>query len=166
MQTSWSPQLTSTTFKVPTPLKVIAIGDSLIYGYGDPLGGGWVERLRRQWMSSEGHILYNLGVRGDGVTQVLQRLEHEYSVRGELRNQYPDLIIISVGVNDSARLGRPNGKHFTPEEKFQNKIETILEVAQRLSNVIFVGMVPVDQAKMPLHETYLNLPKTTEVVCR
>jgi lysophospholipase L1-like esterase len=151
MQTTWIPERSSMTFKQPTPLKVIAIGDSVIYGYGDPIGGGWVERLRRHWMSLDngGHILYNLGVRGDGVTQVLHRLDHEYSVRGELRNKYPDLIIISVGVNDSARLGRPNGKQFTPEEDFQKKIETLLDVAQSLSNVVFVGMVPVDQTKMP-----------------
>ena len=29
--------------------RIVAIGDSLIYGYGDPEGGGWVERLRRRW---------------------------------------------------------------------------------------------------------------------
>ncbi len=45
-----------------TPLKVIVIGDSLVYGYGDFVGGGWVERLRRQWMSPETdeRVLYNL----------------------------------------------------------------------------------------------------------
>ncbi|WP_338429447.1 hypothetical protein [Synechococcus elongatus] len=32
------------------PQRWIAIGDSTVYGYGDPEGGGWVERLRRQWM--------------------------------------------------------------------------------------------------------------------
>ncbi|MEM9771733.1 MAG: hypothetical protein AAF889_09090, partial [Cyanobacteria bacterium P01_D01_bin.73] len=36
--------------KVTQPLKVLAIGDSIVYGYGDVSGGGWVERLRRQWM--------------------------------------------------------------------------------------------------------------------
>ncbi len=42
-------------------LRIIAIGDSLIYGYGDSEGGGWVERLRRKWMESEqDHVLYNL----------------------------------------------------------------------------------------------------------
>ncbi|MGB3613732.1 MAG: hypothetical protein WBA10_08060 [Elainellaceae cyanobacterium] len=41
------------------PLRCIALGDSLIYGYGDPDGGGWVERQRRQWMKlgSEGHVM-------------------------------------------------------------------------------------------------------------
>ncbi|PAX52330.1 SGNH/GDSL hydrolase family protein, partial [Brunnivagina elsteri] len=49
------------------PKKIVALGDSLIYGFGDPDGGGWVERLRRLWMlpDSPGHVVYNLGVRGD-----------------------------------------------------------------------------------------------------
>ncbi len=82
------------------PLKIVALGDSLVYGYGDPDGGGWVERLHRQWLSPEsaGHVLYNLGIRGNGVAEVGQRLEQEWSLRGELRNRQPDLIILSVGV--------------------------------------------------------------------
>lgn len=70
------------------PLRVVALGDSLIYGFGDPEGGGWVERLRRQWMldGSAGHVVYNLGVRGDRVQSVAQRLEDEFRNRGELRS--------------------------------------------------------------------------------
>ncbi|MER3478464.1 MAG: G-D-S-L family lipolytic protein, partial [Leptolyngbya sp. ERB_1_2] len=33
-----------------TPLRILALGDSIVYGFGDPVGGGWVERLRRRWM--------------------------------------------------------------------------------------------------------------------
>ena len=170
-----SSQASSISLRVPTPLKVIAVGDSTIYGYGDPQGGGWVERLRRQWMSPDtaGHIIYNLGVRGDRTKDVLHRLEHEYLVRGELRNRYPDLIILSVGVNDSARLGRPQGKQFTQEEIFQKEIETLLEVAARLcKEVVFVGMVPVDEAKMPFldllyynHADQYNYKEITRQAC-
>jgi lysophospholipase L1-like esterase len=49
------------------PLKIVSLGDSLVYGFGNPEKGGWVEQLRRWWMlpDSSGHVLYNLGVRGD-----------------------------------------------------------------------------------------------------
>ena len=88
-------------------LRILALGDSIVYGFGDPDGGGWVERLRRRWMSpgAANHALYNLGVRGDGVRQVAQRLEDEFRHRGELRNRVPDLIILSVGVNDAPSVG-------------------------------------------------------------
>jgi lysophospholipase L1-like esterase len=132
-------------------LKIVALGDSLIYGFGDPVGGGWVERLRRSWMEpqSPGHALYNLGVRGDGVKQVACRLEDEFRNRGEIRNRLPDLIILSVGVNDSARLSRPDGRNFTDFDEFQTEMAGLLNRAQRLCPVLFIGMVPVDEARMP-----------------
>ena len=133
------------------PLKVVAIGDSLVYGYGDFVGGGWVERLRRQWMSpqGEGHVLYNLGVRGDRTQQIAQRLEQEFSCRGELRNRVPDLILLSVGLNDSARIGKPEGRLFTEFGDFKQQISHLLDVAQALCPILFVGMTPVNQEQMP-----------------
>lgn len=141
------------------PLRIIAIGDSLIYGYGDREGGGWVERLRRQWMDSEqDHALYNLGVRGDRTAQVQNRLEKEWSHRGELRNKYPDLIILSVGVNDSPRLGHPQGKNLTNFTHFAEDIANLLDQAQALCPLLFVGMIPVDEVKMPFLDCfYYNL---------
>ncbi|MFK0731493.1 MAG: GDSL-type esterase/lipase family protein [Gloeotrichia echinulata GP01] len=138
------------------PLKIIALGDSLIYGFGDPETGGWVEQLRRSWMlpNSAGHILYNLGVRGDRTQQVAQRLEVEFRHRGELRNRVPDLIILSVGVNDSARLARPNGRNHTDFTLFESEIAALLDQAQQLCPVLFVGMVPVDETKMPFLDCF------------
>lgn len=133
------------------PLKIVALGDSIVYGYGDPEKGGWVEQLRRWWMSpdSGGHVLYNLGVRGDRIQQVSQRLEVEYRHRGEIRNRVPDLIILSVGVNDTPRLGRPNGRNYTDFSRFELELASLLNQAQQLCPVLFVGMVPVNENKMP-----------------
>lgn len=133
------------------PLRIIAVGDSLIYGFGDPIGGGWVERLRRQWMAENesGHALYNLGIRGNGVAQVRDRLEQEFRQRGELRNRLPDLLILSVGVNDSPKVGRSDGRNLTDFALFQSQMANLLDEAQQLCQVVFVGMVPVDEARMP-----------------
>ncbi len=135
-----------------SPSKVIALGDSVVYGYGDPERGGWVEGLRRRWMGlgQSGPVLYNLGVRGDGVRQVAQRLEAEFSRRGELRNRVPEAIILSVGTNDSARLGHAGGRNFMALDEFEAAIAHLLEQSQRLApQVLFVGMTPVDETKMP-----------------
>jgi lysophospholipase L1-like esterase len=156
------------------PLKIVALGDSLVYGFGDPEGGGWVERLRRSWMSpdSPGHIVYNLGVRGDRTQQVAQRLEIEFRHRGELRNRVPDLIILSVGVNDSARLARPDGRNYTDFAVFESEIASLLQQAQQLCPVLFVGMVPVDEAKMPFldclyynHADQYRYKEATRIAC-
>jgi len=149
MQTLVKPTLHQHSSRFEQPLKVIALGDSLVYGFGDPVGGGWVERLRRYWMETDDHILYNLGIRGDRVAQVSERLEQEFRYRGEIRNRVPDLILLSVGVNDTPRLGRPDGKSFTDFEFFQSQITDLLEQAQQLCPILFVGMVPVNEEKMP-----------------
>ncbi|MBE9182370.1 G-D-S-L family lipolytic protein [Oculatella sp. LEGE 06141] len=155
-------------------LKIVALGDSLIYGYGDPDGGGWVERLRRTWMlpDSPGHVLYNLGVRGDKVQQVAQRIEYEFRNRGELRHRVPDLIILSVGVNDSARLGHVTGRNFTDFETFQLDIANLLDQAQQLCPVLFVGMTPVDEKQMPFenclhynHADQYRYKEATRLAC-
>jgi len=139
----------------PQPLKIIAIGDSLVYGYGDMEGGGWVERLKRHWMyGEENHVLYNLGIRGDRTSQVKERLAQEFKYRGELRNRYPDLIILSVGVNDSPRLGRSEGRNLTDYEQFCLDINSLLDQAQQLCPVIFVGMIPVNEEKMPFLDCF------------
>jgi lysophospholipase L1-like esterase len=136
------------------PKRLVAVGDSLVYGYGDPEGGGWVERLRRQWLQPEtpGHAIYNLGVRGDGVRRVAQRLENEFRNRGELRNRLPDAVLLSVGVNDSARVGKPDGRPYTDEVQFQADMAALLDQAQALGPVLFVGMTPVWSGHMPFAE--------------
>ena len=147
----------SSQFRSPRldqPLKVLAMGDSLVYGYGDPVGGGWAERLRRYWMEENGPVLYNLGIRGDRVGQVAERLEQEFRLRGELRNKVPDLLILSVGVNDSPRLGRPDGRCFTEPALFQKQITDLLDKATELCPVLFIGMVPVDEQKMPFLDCF------------
>ncbi|VEP13721.1 Lysophospholipase L1-like esterase [Hyella patelloides LEGE 07179] len=144
------------------PLKIIAMGDSVVYGYGDHIGGGWVERLRRQWMSpsSKERVLYNLGVRGDRVSDVCRRLELEFGHRGELRNKVPDVILLSVGANDSPRLGKANGRFFTEFTNFQQQIADLLDLGSSLAPVLFVGMTPVIESKMPflncLHYNHLD----------
>ena len=156
------------------PLKIIAIGDSLVYGFGDIDGGGWVERLRRSWMAPEsaGHVLYNLGVRGDRTPQVVQRLEGEFSRRGELRNRVPDLLILSVGLNDSAWVSRPLGRNYTEFGKFQGELNHLLQSATQLCPVLFVGMVPVNESKMPFldclyfsHQEQYRYKEATRQAC-
>ncbi|MBD2652878.1 MULTISPECIES: SGNH/GDSL hydrolase family protein [Synechocystis] len=154
MQTISPASTLTQTPRFDHPLKVLAMGDSLVYGYGDPIGGGWAERLRRFWMEENGPVLYNLGIRGDRVAQVSERLEQEFRLRGEIRNKVPDLLILSVGVNDSPRLGRPDGRCFTDEILFQKQVEQLLDSAHQLCPVLFIGMVPVNEARMPFLDCF------------
>jgi lysophospholipase L1-like esterase len=135
---------------LPIARKLVVLGDSGPYGWGDPEQGGWCERLRRHWMEiPEGPVLYNLGVRGDGLERLAARLPSEVGCRGELRRQVPQGILIAVGLNDSARVGRRDGRHQFAPEAFLFGLQQTLRQARQIAPVLVLGLTPVDEAVMP-----------------
>ena len=135
---------------VPIPRKLIVLGDSGVVGWGDPEEGGWCERLRRHWMGlPQGPVLYPLGVRGDGLERVAARLQPEVSCRGELRRQRPQGILLSVGLNDTARVGRADGRPQLEADAFLFGVQQVLQQAKALAPVLVLGLTPVDEAVMP-----------------
>jgi lysophospholipase L1-like esterase len=135
------------------PRKLVVLGDSGVFGWGDPDQGGWCERLRRHWMTTPGApVLYNLGVRGDGLERLAARLSPEVLCRGELRRQRPQGILLSVGLNDTARVGRPDGRHQLDPDGFFFGFQQLLRQARELAPTLVVGLTPVDGAAMPYAE--------------
>ena len=135
---------------LPIPNKLIVLGDSGVLGWGDPEEGGWCERLRRHWMGlPQGPVLYPLGVRGDGLERVAARLQAEVNCRGELRRQRPQGILLAVGLNDTARVGRSDGRPQLDQEAFLFGLKQLLHQAQQLAPVLVLGLTPVDEAVMP-----------------
>jgi lysophospholipase L1-like esterase len=137
----------------PIPRKLVVLGDSGVFGWGDPDQGGWCERLRRHWMATPGApVLYNLGVRGDGLERVAARLCAEVLGRGELRRQRPQGILLAVGLNDTARVGRPDGRQQLDPEGFLFGFQQMLRQARALAPTLVLGLTPVDEAAMPFAE--------------
>lgn len=135
------------------PRKLVVLGDSGVFGWGDPLEGGWCERLKRHWMDlPDGPVVYNLGVRGDGLERLAARLEAEVSRRGELRRQGPQGILIGIGLNDCARVGRADGRPQLDADGFLFGLQQLLATARRLAPVHVIGLTPVDEAAMPYAE--------------
>ena len=132
------------------PRKLIVLGDSGVYGWGDPEEGGWCERLRRHWMGLPGGpVLYPLGVRGDGLERVAARWTSEFACRGELRRQQPQGILLSVGLNDTARVGRRDGRPQLDPEAFLFGLQQLLTQLQTAAPVLVLGLTPVDEHVMP-----------------
>jgi lysophospholipase L1-like esterase len=132
------------------PRKLIVLGDSGVYGWGDPLEGGWCERLRRHWMGlPDAPVLYPLGVRGDGLERVAARLQAEVACRGELRRQQPHGILLATGINDCARVGRPDGRPQLEAEGFLYGLQQLLLRARASAPVLVLGLTPVQEAAMP-----------------
>ena len=132
------------------PRKLVALGDSGVLGWGDPLEGGWCERLRRHWMElPSGPVLYNLGVRGDGLERLAARFSAEVGCRGELRRQLPQGILLGIGLNDTARVGRPDGRPQLDAEGFLFGLQQLLHKAKKIAAVHVIGLTPVEESAMP-----------------
>ena len=133
--------------------KLIIIGDSGVYGWGDTEGGGWCERLRQKWLKSEdAPIIYSLGVRGDGLEKVAKRCKSEWKTRGELRRKVPEGLLLSIGLNDTARIGREDGRPQLSEDSFKFGLKRLLNEIKEEVDVMVLGLTPVNEASMPFAE--------------
>ena len=94
-------------------------------------------------------VIYPLGVRGDGIERVAARWRHEWSCRGELRRQQPDGLLLSVGLNDTARIGRIDGRPQLELDAFAFGISQLLAEMTSVTNVFVLGLTPVDEHVMP-----------------
>ena len=130
--------------------QLIIIGDSGVYGWGDADGGGWCERLRRDWMTRPNHpVIYPLGIRGDGLEKVSQRWFKEWKCRGELRRKIPDGILLAVGLNDTAKVGRQDGRPQLSTDAFRFGLEALLKKIKKETFIMVMGLTPVREDDMP-----------------
>ena len=135
------------------PKQLVVIGDSGVLGWGDRLAGGWCERLRLSWMQlPEAPVVYPLGVRGDGLERVNARWRTEWACRGELRRKVPDAVLLSVGLNDTARVGSRDGRQQLTPEAFVFGLSQLLDEIRQSASVMVMGMTAVDEHVMPYAE--------------
>ncbi len=133
-----------------SPRQLLIIGDSSVYGWGDPEGGGWCERLRKHWMTiPNAPVIYPLGIRGDGLEKVAKRWKQEWKCRGELRRKFPDGLILTIGLNDTARIGRQDGRPQLSPEAFKFGLERLLTDIKKQTEVMVLGLTPVNEKAMP-----------------
>ena len=130
--------------------QLVVLGDSGVLGWGDRLAGGWCERLRLNWMQMpEAPVVYPLGIRGDGLERVNARWKQEWACRGELRRKVPDGVLLSVGLNDTARVGRADGRQQLTPEAYGFGLSQLLEEIRSQTSVMVMGMTAVDEHVMP-----------------
>ncbi len=133
--------------------KLIIIGDSGVYGWGDLEGGGWSERLRQKWLRLEdAPIIYSLGVRGDGLEKVAKRYKNEWALRGELRRKVPEGVLLSIGLNDTARIGRKDGRPQLSEDAFKFGLTRLINEIKADVSLMVIGLTPVNENSMPFSE--------------
>jgi len=130
--------------------RLVVIGDSGVYGWGDRINGGWSQRLKVSWMDlPNAPVIYPLGVRGDGLEKVAKRWHHEWSSRGEIRRKLPDAILLSIGLNDTAKVGSFHGRPQLSAEAYEFGLQQLLSEIKGKTEVMMIGLTPVDENVMP-----------------
>jgi lysophospholipase L1-like esterase len=94
-------------------------------------------------------VVYPLGVRGDGLERVAARWRREWCCRGELRRQTPGGLLLSVGLNDTARVGRIDGRPQLDVEAFSFGLGQLLNEMTQEMQVFVLGLTAVDEHVMP-----------------
>ncbi|ABX08714.1 GDSL-type esterase/lipase family protein [Prochlorococcus marinus] len=136
-----------------SPKQLIVIGDSSVYGWGDVNEGGWCERLRKNWMHlADAPVIYPLGIRGDGLEKVAKRWQQEWTCRGELRRKFPDALLLSIGLNDTAKIGREDGRPQLSSEAFRFGLGRLLKDIKKQTRVMVLGLTPVKEEHMPFSQ--------------
>ncbi|MHC1684505.1 MAG: GDSL-type esterase/lipase family protein [Clostridiaceae bacterium] len=103
-------------------MKIVALGDSLTFGYGVPPYKSWVDLLNLQYNSK----IVNKGINGDTSFGLINRFYEDVIC------EKPDKLIITIGCNDLL-MGRDvdstiDNIKFLIEESSKNNISTIVGI--------------------------------------
>ena len=116
-------------------MRLIAFGDSMVAGAGDPDHLGWVGRAVA---GRRAITLYNLGVRRETSADIAARWQAESAVR--MSAEEPMRIVFSFGANDAhLQDGQPR---LSQAESLKNA-HAMLTGAPRLCPALLVGPPPV-----------------------
>ncbi len=129
-------------------MKTLCIfGDSIVHGSDDSEGGGWAERLKREYIANGEVNTYVLGISGNVIADVIERFPVESNARK------PDIIIFAVGINDTAYY--PDGRVFLEVSLFERHVETLLHEAKKVcKDILWVGLSEVYESRtQPLAES-------------
>lgn len=118
---------------------ISVFGDSIVWGAYDLELGGWVNRLKL-YFDNQGDFItdvYNHGISGDRVADVLNRLDTE------AKAVMPDKIILAIGINDTPIPDFPAG---TAPNSFKDLYQKLISRAKQHSkSILIVGLTNVDE---------------------
>lgn len=119
-------------------MNICIFGDSITEGYYDEEKGGWVNRVKKKLNNDK---IYNLGISGNTTQDLLKRFD------SGILNKNPDIIIIAIGVNDSAILASKNN-NWVAIDKFEENIVKLIKKSKKISKeIIFIGLTPCEEEK-------------------
>jgi len=124
--------------------KLLAFGDSILWGAFDHEKGGWVERLKASLFGKD-FCVYNFGISCNDTSGILLKLKFQIELMNKVEKE-DYVILFSVGGNDARFFGERD-KNKISLEKFEENLKEIIKISKNYSNkVIFMGFLQVDNS--------------------
>lgn len=123
-------------------IKLVALGDSLTQGVGDPTNrGGYVDLIQKKLddLPNVKVKTYNYGKTGDRSDQILQRLQQTTAIQQQLKQA--NVIVITVGGNDLMQVLEKSFSNLSNQKlaaavtssktAYQNKLATLMQQVRK-----------------------------------
>lgn len=126
-------------------VRVVAIGDSVVYGRVDPAAGGWVSLLRARLdeISPTDTAVFNLGIGGNTSRDVVERVD-------EIARREPSFVVVGVGTNDARRRGVPTAPLNVPPGEYEDNVARTVDAVRASGAVpVVFGLHPLDDSRPP-----------------
>ncbi|WP_444903353.1 GDSL-type esterase/lipase family protein [Microbulbifer sp. CnH-101-E] len=124
------------------PKKIAFIGSSSIYGRGDTELGGFVQRIRFRFEPlNPKNLVYALGIFGENVVSLTQRVSLELSVRR------PHLIGLYPGFNDICRIGGAEAQNTVTLDFFRQAMLELLQASNSIAPSFVMTGIPFDEQR-------------------
>lgn len=126
---------------------LVIFGDSIAYGAWDELGG-WTDRIKiyresqRQGSSSYA-LTYNMGIPGDTIYGLYQRIKNELEIRTSL-DKYQNQVILSYGMNDLIPVNASD-RLVSPED-FEDYYQKVLfYLKEKAIKITVLNITPINE---------------------
>ena len=117
--------------------RICVFGSSIAHGHNDSNGGGWCDRLKREYFKNGEWSVYNLGISGDTSKDVLERFKKECEARS------PKVVLMDIGINDST-FDKDLRRCRVLFRETKENLEKFIEISRRInSKIIFIGLTKV-----------------------
>jgi len=139
-------------------MNICVFGDSI--AWGSCAKRGWVDMLKEYFYIPGGeemqYTIFNLGIAANTSREILKRINKEAGARA------PDMIIISIGINDAA-FDHSKNEHWVSLKQYRKNLLKIIKVAQECAKkAIFIGLHIIDDSRADPAVFDKNLTYKTE----
>lgn len=130
---------------------IFIFGDSVTQGFYDAESGGWPSllfaALNQRTMETkikDFFSLFNLGISGNTVQDVLNRVESDLKYRLQEKER---MVILDIGGNDSTRNTVTN-ENVCPFDEFSKQYSELIALSKKYGDVVCIGLHDSDEEKL------------------